>query len=182
MGKEACGGVAMSDSGGFGGSGGGETRTIRVVVGDLLEQHVEVIVNPWNRNIIPYWLLIPQGVSGAIRRRAGKEPFRELAESGPIPLGGAILTGPGRLRQIKGIIHVAGINMFWRASEPSIRDSVVNAMKIVNDLNFRSVAFPLIGAGTGGVDEDRAYEIIRDMLIATPTQADVRIVKKQRES
>ena len=30
-----------------------------VVEGDLLEQRVDVIVNPWNRNIIPWWLLLP---------------------------------------------------------------------------------------------------------------------------
>jgi hypothetical protein len=40
--------------------------SINVVEGDLLEQRVEVIVNAWNRNIIPWWLLLPQGVSGAI--------------------------------------------------------------------------------------------------------------------
>ena len=46
--------------------------SIEVVEGDLLNQDVEVIVNAWNRNIIPWWLLLPQGVSGAIKRRAGK--------------------------------------------------------------------------------------------------------------
>src|SRR5262245_57156966 len=37
-----------------------------IVDGDLLDQDVEVIVNAWNRNVIPWWLLVPQGVSGAI--------------------------------------------------------------------------------------------------------------------
>lgn len=46
-----------------------------VVDGDLLEQPVEVIVNAWNRNIIPWWLLLTQGVSGAIKRRGGTAPF-----------------------------------------------------------------------------------------------------------
>jgi O-acetyl-ADP-ribose deacetylase len=35
-----------------------------LVQGDLLDQDVDVIVNAWNRNIIPWWLLLPQGVSG----------------------------------------------------------------------------------------------------------------------
>jgi hypothetical protein len=39
---------------------------LEVVQGDLLDQDVDVIVNAWNRNIIPWWLLLPQGVSGAI--------------------------------------------------------------------------------------------------------------------
>ncbi len=66
--------------------------TVEVTTGDLLDQDVEVIVNAWNRNIIPWWLLLPQGVSGAIKKRAGNQPFREVAKSGPIPLGGAVLT------------------------------------------------------------------------------------------
>ncbi len=76
-----------------------DTRPMRLelVDGDLLDQKVDVIVNAWNRNIIPWWLLIPQGVSGAIKKRAGAAPFRELARFGPLPLGHAVLTGAGRL-------------------------------------------------------------------------------------
>jgi len=96
---------------------------VEVVEGDLLSQGVDVIVNAWNRNIIPWWLLLPQGVSGAIKRLAGTGPFREVRRHGAIPLGGAVLTSAGRL-PFQGIIHVAGINMLWRASEQSIRRSV----------------------------------------------------------
>uniref|UniRef100_UPI003561FF9F macro domain-containing protein n=1 Tax=Novipirellula sp. TaxID=2795430 RepID=UPI003561FF9F len=102
---------------------------INVVTGDLLDQDVEAIVNAWNRNIIPWWLLIPQGVSGAIKRRAGYAPFRELAKHGPIPLGGAVLTSAGKL-PFKAIIHVAGISMTWRSNERSIRDSCRNALAL----------------------------------------------------
>lgn len=49
----------------------------QVVDGDLLEQTADAIVNAWNRNIIPWWLLLPQGVSGAIKRRAGLGGFGE---------------------------------------------------------------------------------------------------------
>ena len=68
--------------------------TPTIVHGDLLEQPVEVIVNPWNRNIIPWWLLLPQGVSGAIKKRGGTAPFKELARHGPIPLGQAVTPIP----------------------------------------------------------------------------------------
>ncbi len=57
---------------------------VTIVDGDLLDQNVEVIVNAWNRNIIPWWLLIPQGVSGAIKKRGGLQPFRELGRMGAI--------------------------------------------------------------------------------------------------
>jgi O-acetyl-ADP-ribose deacetylase (regulator of RNase III) len=58
---------------------------ITLVEGDLLDQDVDAIVNSWNRNIIPWWLLLPQGVSGAIKRRGGIAPFKELARCGPMP-------------------------------------------------------------------------------------------------
>jgi O-acetyl-ADP-ribose deacetylase (regulator of RNase III) len=137
--------------------------SIEVVDGDLLDQDVEVIVNAWNRNIIPWWLLIPQGVSGAIKRSGGTGPFKEVAKSGSIPLGGAVLTSAGRL-PFKGIIHVAGINMLWRASERSIRDSVKNAIRLAGDKGFASIAFPLIGAGSGCFNQESAKAIMLDEL------------------
>jgi O-acetyl-ADP-ribose deacetylase (regulator of RNase III) len=68
---------------------------VTIVDGDLLDQDVDVIVNAWNRNIIPWWLLIPQGVSGAIKKRGGLQPFRELGRMGAIPLGHAVETSAG---------------------------------------------------------------------------------------
>lgn len=47
---------------------------LQVCEGDLLDQDVEVIVNAWNRNIIPWWLLLPQGVEGEIRFVKFREP------------------------------------------------------------------------------------------------------------
>ena len=116
--------------------------------GDLLEQDVDVIVNSWNRNIIPWWLLLPQGVSGAIKRKGGKKPFREVAKFGPIPLGQARITSAGELRY-KGIIHVAGINMLWMATAYSISESVRSAVTLAEKHSFKSIAFPLIGSGSG---------------------------------
>ena len=120
-----------------------------------------VIVNAWNRNIIPWWLLLPQGVSSAIKRRGGLQPFREVGRRGPIPLGGAVLTSAGRL-PFRAIIHVAGINMLWRSSEYSIRQSVRNALGIAAHEGFASVAFPLIGAGSSGRPAQAAERFMLD--------------------
>ncbi|MBW3623250.1 MAG: macro domain-containing protein [Armatimonadetes bacterium] len=152
---------------------------IAVVRGDLLDQNVEVIVNAWNRNFIPWWLLLPQGVSGAIKKRGGLEPFRELQKHGLLPLGGAVLTGPGRL-PYRGIIHVAGINLFWRASERSIRDSVRNAMQIVDEEGFASVAFPVIGSGSGGFSPSQALALMRDELRKIESSARVILVEYEK--
>lgn len=149
---------------------------VHIVEGDLLEQRVDAIVNAWNRNIIPWWLLIPQGVSGAIKRRAGYAPFRELARVGPMPLGSAVVTSAGRL-PFKAIIHVAGINMLWRASERSIRDSVTNALARAREHGFTSVAFPLIGSGSGSFNEEGALALMRSVLDTQADGLDVTVVR-----
>ena len=152
---------------------------IEVIRGNLLDQQVDVIVNAWNRNIIPYWLLLPQGVSGAIKKRAGMQPFREVARHGIIPLGQAVLTSAGKL-PYQGIIHVAGINAFWFASEVSIRNSVRNAMRLVQEHNFESVAFPIIGAGSGSYGKTKALKIMFEEFAQVESKAQVKIVEYDR--
>jgi O-acetyl-ADP-ribose deacetylase (regulator of RNase III) len=149
---------------------------VHITEGDILDQPVEVIVNAWNRNIIPWWLLLPQGVSRAIKHRAGIRPFREVAKFGPSPWGDAVLTSAGRLL-FRGIIHVAGINMLWRSSEFSIRQSVRSAMRIAEEQGFHSIAFPLIGAGSGGGNSDGAQRFIIDELQHIPFDGDVFVVR-----
>jgi O-acetyl-ADP-ribose deacetylase (regulator of RNase III) len=156
--------------------GGSCPMMLQVLDGDLLDHNVEVIVNAWNRNIIPWWLLLPQGVSGAIKRRAGYGPFRELARLGPIPLGGAVQTSAGRL-PFRAIIHVAGISMFWRSSERAIRGCVRNALGIARERGYRSIAFPLIGAGTGGYVPEKVLEIMQDETRRSEYEGEVRIVR-----
>lgn len=149
---------------------------VEVVEGDLLTQEVEVIVNAWNRNIIPWWLLLPQGVSGAIKRRAGLEPFREIGRTGSLPLGHARLTSAGELPH-KAIIHVAGINMLWRASPASIRGSAHNALALATAHGFTSIAFPVIGAGSGGMGEERALALLLEALGEATFEGVVRVVR-----
>lgn len=131
--------------------------SVRIAHGDLLDQPAEVLVNAWNRNIISWWLL-PQGVSGAIKRRAGYAPFRELGCMGPIPLG---------------------ISMWWRASEASIRQSVRSAMRLVHEHGFVSVAFPLISANTGGFGEQGALRVMLSASREIESPAKITIVRYQ---
>jgi len=148
---------------------------VRDVSGDLLEQRVDVIVNPWNRSLIPWWLLLPQGVSGAIKRKAGNAVFRELAKYGPIPLGQARLTSAGNLKY-KGIIHVAGINAFWIATRYSISQSVRSAVELAEAQHFTSMAFPLIGAGTGSRGRAFSREIMLEAFATIESPIEITLV------
>lgn len=152
-----------------------------IVTGNLLNQPVEVIVNSWNRNIIPWWLLIPQGVSGAIKKYGGYRPFLEVGRVGFMPLGSATLTTAGRLPFI-GIIHVAGINGLWRATEESIYRSVGAALKIIDDNKFKSVALPAIGAGAGGYSEADSISIMTTALSQITTNARVILVRYDKSA
>jgi len=152
-----------------------------IINGDLLFQDVEVIVNSWNRNIIPWWLLLPQGVSAAIKKQAGIGPFKEIAKLGLIPLGEARLTSAGML-SYKGIIHVAGINMFWVATEYSVSQSVVNVMKIINENGYSSVAFPLIGSGSGNRGKEWSLNVMLNSFSGIESEAKVILVQYDKSS
>ena len=149
---------------------------LQIVTGDLLDQRVEAIVNPWNRNFIPWFLLWPHGVSGAIKKRAGLQPFRELQRLGTLELGQAIATGAGNL-PMRHIIHVAGLQWTWTASELSIRRSTTNALQLAREMKLRSLAFPLIGAGTGGIGPEKSLAWMSGEIERADTQMQIIIVR-----
>lgn len=115
-------------------------------------------------------------MSGAIKRRGGIRPFVEVARHGPIPLGGTVRTGPGRL-PFRAIIHVAAINLLWRASERSIDYSVRNALRLAEAAGDASLAFPILGAGSGGYDPDAALAVMQRALAGIDSPVRVRLVR-----
>ena len=116
---------------------------------------------------------------GSMKQTCPDHEFKEVRRHGSIPLGGAVLTSAGKL-PFKGIIHVAGINMLWRASERSIRDSVKNAVRLAHDKGFTSIAFPLIGAGSGSFNQEQAKTLMLDELSKLDVPMTVKIVVFKR--
>lgn len=151
--------------------------TVTDTMGDLLAQDVDAIVNPWNRNLIPWWLLVPHGVSGQIRRRAGVRPFIELRRAGVLPPGGAHATSAGRLPH-RAIVHVAGLTHLWTTNEALVARAARSALALASSMDLRSIALPLIGAGVGGLDERRALAILRDEGARARFSGEVRIVRR----
>ena len=66
--------------------------------------------------------------------------------------------------------------MIWRASDRSIRDSVRNVMAVAEKNGFESLAFPLIGAGSGGFKQERAKEIMLNELQKWESTLEVTVV------
>ena len=146
-----------------------------VVYGDLLDQPVDAIVNPWNSNVIPWWLLLPQGVSGAIRKRAGSEAFRPLTTAGYLKPGTAVFAPAGKL-PIKGIIHVAALTPYWTTSEAIVTSCIRNAIGNAAENNLTSLAFPLLGAGIGGMNPDVSRALIEQTTADIASDISIRIV------
>ena len=150
-----------------------------VVFGDLLDQPVDAIVNPWNSNVIPWWLLLPQGVSGAIRKRAGAEAFHPLTTAGFLKPGTAVFAPAGKLA-FEGIIHVAALTPFWTTSETIIQTCVENAIQMALAKEFTSLACPLLGSGVGGQNPDAVAQLIRKTASEVDAPIAIRIVIHQR--
>jgi O-acetyl-ADP-ribose deacetylase (regulator of RNase III) len=99
-----------------------------------------------------------------------------VARHGPLPLGRAVATGAGRL-PYRAILHVAGIDLLWRASPRSIQDSVRNAVHLAESLGLRSLAFPLIGAGSGGFPPDACERLMLEALETLENDLEVVLVR-----
>lgn len=153
---------------------------IQIIEGDILEfdSKVDIIVNAWNRNFIPHRLLLTHGVSKAIKRKSGLEPFNEVQSYGILKLGEAVLTSPGNLK-CKGIIHVAGIDILWNSSEKATRLSAKNIVKIMIENEFNSVAVPLIGCGANKLDENVCINILKEEF-SIISEKDIYIIKYKK--
>jgi O-acetyl-ADP-ribose deacetylase (regulator of RNase III) len=131
---------------------------VEQIEGNVFTTTGDALVNPYNRNLIPWWLLVPGGISGQLRREAGREPFRELTQAGRLSLGEAVLTEGGQLG--RPIIHVAGLNHCWRATERSVTESCWNLVAVAGAAGFESVVMPVIGAGHGGRTTEQSLATI----------------------
>ena len=132
--------------------------TLKIAKGDLFEQKADCLVNPWNMNYIPWFLLLPHGVSGRLKKVAGYKPFNELLKKGIMKPGSAVITSGGKLPQ--PIIHVAGLRWYWMTDLNIIEKATRNALYLAKKAGIKSIAFPLIGSGVGGL---KAVDVINTM-------------------
>ncbi|MEM3715808.1 MAG: macro domain-containing protein [Candidatus Bathyarchaeia archaeon] len=126
----------------------GET-SIELVRGDITELDVDCIVNAANS-----LLKMGGGVAGAIRRKGGQKIQDEcdeiIAKSGPVPVGGAVITSGGNLKA-KYVIHAVGPVYGEGDEERKLREATLNSLKIAEQHNISSIAFPAISTGAFGL-------------------------------
>ncbi|MEN2995438.1 MAG: macro domain-containing protein [Acetomicrobium sp.] len=129
--------------------------TIECVKGDITRQpDVTAVVNAANA-----WLKPGGGVAGAIHRAAGPELDKECRPLAPIKPGQAVITGGHNLPN-KYVIHCLGPR--YGVDKPEDRllsDCYRNALKLADEHEIDSIAFPAISTGVFGYPVQEAAEV-----------------------
>jgi O-acetyl-ADP-ribose deacetylase (regulator of RNase III) len=127
---------------------------LELVEGDITEMDTDAIVNPANSRLI-----LGGGVAGAIRRKGGPEIQAQCDRIGGTFVGGAVITTGGRLKA-RHVIHAVGPRMGEGDEDRKLRDATVNSLKLADEHNLKSLAFPAISTGIFGFPLDRCAEIM----------------------
>lgn len=131
-----------------------DTKTLRLVYGDITERDVDVIVNAANS-----YLQHGGGVAAAIVRKGGQIIREESDKIGFVPVGSSVITVSGRL-PCKSIIHTVGPRMGEGNEYTKLRAAVRNSLELASDRKFKSISMPAISSGIFGFPKDRCAEIL----------------------
>lgn len=148
--------------------------TVQVTEGDITAQpDVECIVNAANARLAP-----GGGVAGAIHRAAGPGLWEECKPLGPIKPGQAVITGGYRLPN-RYVIHCLG-PVYGRdvPSDRLLADCYRNALRLADEHQVASIAFPSISTGVFGYPMEEAAEVaLRTVKAEAPSLRHVRLVR-----
>jgi|SRR5579864_242787 len=134
----------------------GDRGELRLLCGDITRYPADAIVNAANSELEP-----GGGVCGAIHRKGGARIAEEcrkiVRERGRVAPGAAATTTAGNL-EAKYVIHAVG--PVWRGGSAGESDALAScyraSVRIADDLNLHSIAFPAISTGIYGYPLDQA--------------------------
>ena len=132
---------------------------IKILKGDITKLETDAIVNAANSS-----LLGGGGVDGAIHRAGGPEILEAcrkiVARQGGCPTGEAVITTAGKL-PAKFVIHTVG--PVWHGgtkNEPEkLASCYRNSLKLAQENNCQTVAFPNISTGVYGYPKPEAAKV-----------------------
>jgi O-acetyl-ADP-ribose deacetylase len=129
--------------------------TVECVQGNIADQPgIDAVVNAANAGLMP-----GAGVAGALHRAAGPGLARECRPLAPIAPGQAVITGAHDLPN-KFVIHCLG--PVYGRDEPSaelLASCYRNALRLADENNVASVAFPAISTGVFGYPVEEAARV-----------------------
>jgi len=128
---------------------------IRLIVtkGDITTMGCDAIVNPANS-----FGTMGGGVALAIKKAGGDVIEKEAMKKAPIPVGRAISTTAGKL-PAGFVVHAPTMHKpAEETSAETVGVATYAALEYAGRVGARSMAFPGMGTGVGGVSKDDAAE------------------------
>ncbi|MFC9650399.1 MULTISPECIES: macro domain-containing protein [unclassified Streptomyces] len=154
---------------------------LTLVLGDLVEQHAEALVNPANSQLLGG---SPDSVDGQIHARAGRALTKECRELRETRYGRGLATGQsaattaGRLQAL-WVIHTVGPHWDRYDDRSSLLASCYRtSLEVAAELGARTVAVPAVSTGNHRWPLDDAARIavrtVRETLTAWETTGKAR--------
>jgi len=147
---------------------------IHIEQGDLTTYAIDAVVNAANNDLV-----LGGGLAGAIRRAGGPEIQADCDRHGPVEVGGAALTTAGRL-PAKHVIHQASMRLGEPTTADALRRSTRAVLRLAEENDLRTLAFPATGTGIAGFPVRQCAEImlaeVRDHVAAGTKLTDVYFV------
>lgn len=148
--------------------------SIELAEGDIASQEdIDVVVNAANAQ-----LRTGGGVAGALHRAAGPGLEEECRPLAPMSPGKAVITGGHQLPN-SHVIHCLG--PVYGQDEPSdklLADCYRNAVRLAEQEDLKSIAFPSISTGAFGYPVKEAAEIaLRTVVDETASLQNIQVIR-----
>jgi len=132
---------------------------IEVLQCDLTEMNTDAIVNAANARLV-----LGAGVAGAIKAKGGPKIQEACDAIGGTYVGAAVITTGGNLKA-KHVIHAVGPRMGEGNEDDKLKNATLNSLKLADENNLTSIAFPAISTGIFGFPRERCAEIMLSTVI-----------------
>ena len=139
-------------------------QTLQIVQGDITTEEVDAIVNAANED-----LQHGGGVAWAISKRGGpgiqQESDEWIRTHGQVPHAHPAWTSGGLL-PAKTVIHAVGPVWGVGDEDAKLVDAITGSLRVADELELKTIAFPAISTGIFGFPKERAAKIIFEAIEA----------------